>query len=224
MAAVIYIRVSTDEQKLGPKAQQDSCEAFCRREGIEVSAVFVDHGVSGGAPIEKRDGLLDALSDLGRGDVLVVAKRCRLARDVMVSCLIDRAVKARGATVVSADGFAPGDSPESVMMRQILDVFAEYERAVIRARTRAALRQLKKKGKRAGELPFGFQADENNNVVPFAVEQVIIQSVLGYAAGGMSMRGISRRLKVDGLRGRKGFLGHVQVGRILKAHRAKEAA
>ena len=63
MRAIIYIRVSTEDQNLGPKAQQDTCENFCAREGIEVAGVFVDHGVSGGTALEKRDGLLDADRD-----------------------------------------------------------------------------------------------------------------------------------------------------------------
>ena len=221
MSALIYIRVSTEDQKLGPKAQQDACEAFCNREGIEVSGVFVDHGVSGGAPLDKRDALIDAINELNEGDIIVVAKRCRLARDVLISSVIEKSVSDKGGKIFSADGIGQGDSPESVMMKQILDVFAQYERSVIRMRTRAALRQLKKKGKRTGEIPFGFKVDDQNNLLPNKLEMLVISEVMRLHGLGISMRAIARQLKADGMRGRKGSLTHVQVGRIIKSQKQK---
>ena len=224
MKAVIYIRVSTEDQKLGSKAQQDTCEAFCQREGVEVSDILVDQGVSGGTPLEKRDGLIDAINALEDGGILVVAKRCRVARDVLISCLIEHAVKAKGARIVSADGIAQGDGPEAVMMRQILDVFAQYERSMIRLRTRAALRQLRKKGKRSGTIPFGFKVDAENNVNKCDEEQSTIELIMGLRSDGLSLRAISSRLKEMNVVGRKGSLNHVQVARIVKAGDVKEAA
>ena len=220
MKAVVYIRVSTEDQRLGPKAQQESCEGYCEREGIEVSGVFIDHGVSGGTALEKRDGLLDAINCLEKGDILLVAKRCRLARDVLISCLIEHSVKSAGAKIVSSDGIGMGDGPEAVMMRQILDVFAQYERSMIKMRTRAALRQLKMKGKRAGEIPFGFSCDEDNNIIRNESEQKVISEVIHQRKKGKSLRNIARLLRAAMLKGRKGFLNHVQVGRIVKAWEA----
>jgi DNA invertase Pin-like site-specific DNA recombinase len=43
--AVAYIRVSKDEQKLGPEAQRASIEAWATREGIAVASWHVDQGV-----------------------------------------------------------------------------------------------------------------------------------------------------------------------------------
>ena len=217
MRAVIYIRVSTDDQRLGAKAQQDACESFCSREGIEVSEVFIDHGVSGGTPLEKRCGLMDAINSLEDGGFLVVSKRCRIARDVLVSCLIDHSVKEKGARIVSADGVAHGDGPEAVMMRQILDVFSQYERSMIRLRTRAALRQLRKKGKRSGTIPFGFKVDEINNLIRCDREQGVIDIIIDLRSKGHSLRVIASKLSELSITGRKGPLGHVQVARIVKA-------
>ncbi len=70
-----------------------------------------DQGISGGAELERRPGLvaaLDALRDQGAG-VLVVARRDRLARDVLTDALVQRLCEREGATVVSADGVANGD-------------------------------------------------------------------------------------------------------------------
>lgn len=83
---------------------------------------------------------MDALSILGSGDVLLVAKRDRLGRDPLIVALIEAAVSRKGCRIVSAaeEGTA-SDGPTDVLMRRMVDSFAEYERLVIKSRTRAAL-------------------------------------------------------------------------------------
>ena len=85
--AVAYVRVSKDDQKLGPEAQRASIEAWAAREGVQVAAWCVDQGVCSVTPIDGRPGLVAALAALrehGAG-VLVVAKRDRIARDVVLT-------------------------------------------------------------------------------------------------------------------------------------------
>jgi site-specific DNA recombinase len=81
---------------------------------------------------------------------LVVAKRDRLARDVAVSALIERAVRESGARIVSADGVGNGDGAADAFLRAILDAAAAYERELIRARTRAAMAVKRAKSERSG--------------------------------------------------------------------------
>src|SRR4051812_6671827 len=103
LLAVAYLRVSTDEQRLGPEAQRAQITTWATREGVTVGAWDVDQGVSGGADLGNRPGLIGALGELralGAG-VLVVAKRDRLARDVGVAAAIERATEASGARVQS---------------------------------------------------------------------------------------------------------------------------
>ena len=159
MKAVPYYRESTDEQAesgAGKAAQHDSCEAWSKRLGIPMSEPCVDDGVSGAAPLDKRPGLLDALAALDKGDILLVAKRDRLGRDPIVVAMIEAAVKRQGCRIVSAAGEGTeDDDPTSVLMRRIIDAFAEYERLIIKARTRAALAAKKRRGQRTGSVPFG---------------------------------------------------------------------
>src|SRR5688500_20275507 len=48
MRAVIYCRVSTTEQtqNLSLPTQERVCREYCKREGLEIARVFVDHGES----------------------------------------------------------------------------------------------------------------------------------------------------------------------------------
>ena len=124
---------------------------------MQVVATHEDRGVSGGAEIDKRPGLIAALEALRteRAGILVVAKRDRLARDVLVAAMVERLCQREGARIQSADGTGNGDSPEAKLLRTMIDAFAAYERALIRARTRAALAAKKARGERVGGVPYG---------------------------------------------------------------------
>jgi DNA invertase Pin-like site-specific DNA recombinase len=140
--AVAYLRVSTDRQELGPEAQRAAIEAWAAREGVTVAAWHVDAGVSGAAAIADRPELVAALASLTvhRAGVLVVAKRDRLARDVMAAAMLERMALDAGARIVSAAGEGTdSNDPSAVLMRTLVDAFAQYERAMIAARTKAAL-------------------------------------------------------------------------------------
>jgi hypothetical protein len=80
--AVAYIRVSTDDQNLGPDAQRASIAAWAARQGVRVVVWCIDKGVSGGKPVEDRPALLEALEAVrGRhAGLLVAAKRPYRAR------------------------------------------------------------------------------------------------------------------------------------------------
>ena len=200
MRAVGYIRVSTDEQANGPKAQRDAIEAWCARNGAELVVVCEDIGVSGAAALDRRPGLMSALDELGRGDALVMAKRDRLARDVLVSATVERLVERAGARVVSADGTGDGDSPEAVLMRRMVDAFAEYERALIRGRTRAALAAKRKRGERAGALRIGERAAADGvHVETDPREAEAVALVAGLRAAGWSIRAIADELTARGV-------------------------
>lgn len=204
--AIAYLRVSTEDQKLGPEAQRAQIEAWAQRENVTVLAWHVDAGVSGGSEIADRPALLSALSALraaGAG-VFVVAKRDRLARDSYVALTIERAAAAAGAKVASADGNGNGDSPADAFMRAVLDGAAAYERALIRERTKAALQAKKARGERIGNVPYGFAAGPTGALVPNVAEQGVIECVRELRAAGLSLRAIEAELAKRGILSRTG--------------------
>ncbi|MCZ7684437.1 MAG: recombinase family protein [Sandaracinaceae bacterium] len=154
--AVLYLRVSTTDQNLGPDAQLATVERWACANGVRILATHGDHGVSGGASLDRRPGLLaalDALKEHGAG-LLVVAKRDRLARDPIVAAMVEAAAARVGARIVSAAGEGDGDDPAAILMRRMVDAFAEYERHMIRARTKAALAVKRSRGERvSGRRP-----------------------------------------------------------------------
>lgn len=220
LLAIGYLRVSTDEQRLGPEAQRAAIEAWAAREGVAVVAWHCDAGVSGGSDIADRPALIAALGELraARAGVLIVAKRDRLARDVAVAATVERAVKACGAKVLNADGTANGDSAADGFMRAMLDAAAAYERALIRARTSAALQAKRARGERAGAVPYGFTADASGRLSPCEAEQAVIAAVRELRAAGIPLRAVVVELARRGFVSRTGRpLQLTQIARVAKA-------
>ena len=221
MNAIAYVRVSTDHQAdsgLGLAAQVAAVESYAKRAGHAITAVHTDAGVSGAAGIEDRPGLAAAVAGLRRGDVLVIAKRCRLGRDQLAVLMIERAVAKRGATIVSADGVGNGDDAASVFMKQVVDAAAVYERNLIKARTKAALAAKRKAGQLAGEVPFGWTADAAGNLTEVAEEQVVLGRIMACRAAGISLRKIAAILTEAGVVTKKGgtVWAHTTVKSIIE--------
>lgn len=224
--AIGYGRVSTSEQAasgLGIEAQRVAVVAAAERAELPLAAWLTDEGISGAKGLEDRPALLAAVEALGRGDVLLIAKRDRLGRDPLQLAMLERLVSRRGGRVVSAAGEGTDDDdPTSVLMRRIVDAFAEYERLVIGARTKAALGRLRASGRRAGNVPFGFCADAEGRLSEAPAEQAVIEAVMSARARGLSHRAIVAELAAAGVVSpRSGKpLAQRQVSRILETARA----
>jgi DNA invertase Pin-like site-specific DNA recombinase len=203
--AVGYVRVSTDEQSLGPEAQRAAIDKWAQSRGVRVAAVFEDLGISGGVPAEKRPGLLAALAALresGAG-LLVAAKRDRIARDTMVATMVENAAVRAGAALTTADGSSDGAGPEGQLMRGIVDVFAQYERGVIRSRTRAALAVKRTRGERTGQIPYGYElAADGIHLAENAAERAVIGHIRAFRAAGLSLRAVTAECTRAGLTSR----------------------
>jgi DNA invertase Pin-like site-specific DNA recombinase len=216
------VRASTERQELGPEAQRAELSRWAERSAITLASVHED-ALSGGTELEHRPGLLAALDAVRehRAGVLVVTRRDRLARDVLIAATIERAVHRAGARVVSTDGVGSGDSPAEAFQRSILDAVAQFERALIRERTRAALRAKPARGQRAGNVPWGYRADADGRLEVLEAEAAVARRVLRMRSEGVPLRAIARTLARDGVAGRTGrALSLTQVARI--ASRARE--
>lgn len=206
--AIGYLRVSTEAQAdsgLGLEAQQAAIEAAAARLGVEVIETFTDT-VSGGLALEYRPALLAALEVIRTGDLLLVAKRDRLGRDVLNVAMIERLVERKGARVVSSAGEgSDDDSPTGKLMRGIIDCFAEYERALIRHRTKAAMAAAKKRGQRVGCIPFGMAlGDDGRMLVPNPDERAVLAEIHRLRNRGNALFTIAEELNGRGLRNRQG--------------------
>ena len=167
-----YTRVSTEEQSLD--LQLDALKnAGCRR-------VFTDKA---SATKADRPGLVEALSHLRSGDMLVIWKLDRLGRTVkglvtFVADLKDRGVQFRSLT----DGI-DNTTPAGRFFFHVMASLAQMERELTAERTRAGLDAARRRGRVGGQ---------KRRMTPEKVE-----SARRLLSGGMSPRDVAQNLGIS---------------------------
>lgn len=203
MRAVGYVRASTTEQQLGPEAQREALARWAAGAGVSLVEVYEDT-VSGRAAVDKRPGLIAALAALRRHRAtgLVAVRRDRFARDAMLAAQIGTLARRAGGELLVVNGPAPGDAPEARLLQQLVDVVAEYEGAVLRARTSAALRAKLARGEAAGGCPPLGQRIVRGRLVDDPAELAAVRRAAELRAAGLSWPRVTSTLLIEGYKAR----------------------
>jgi DNA invertase Pin-like site-specific DNA recombinase len=224
--AIGYIRVSSEEQAdsgLGLEAQRQRITTFCAMKGLDLVEVFEDAAVSGGKPLASRPAGSRMLADARKSKaVVIVAKFDRLFRSVADAAVTIADFDRKGLELVAiAEGFDM-TNPYGRAMAQMASVFAELERAMIRERTRAALKVKMERGERVSRhAPFGWDFGSAGNLVANVQEQDIIRLIRGLRADGKSFRDIAAHLNGQGILAKHGGQwGHTSVKAVLTRNAA----
>ncbi len=223
VSTIGYIRVSPRGKKKAHVETEARQRAIILGWGHPVDRWYADHDVSGAAAIKDRPQLLIAVGMLEPGDTLVVAGWSRLARDRIAAALLRRHIQERGAEVVAADGIAnDSDSPEGRLIQGILDLFFEYERELIVARTRAAMAARRELGLPTSHAPYG-KTKTGGRLVDNIEEQKTIARITKLRSEGRAYRDIAAVLRVEGFRNRKnGCFDYSRVRRIWLSSQEKK--
>ena len=226
--AIGYVRVSSEEQAdsgLGLEAQRQRIAAYCAMKELRLAEVFAVPGISGGKPLGSRPAGSQLLAAANKSKALViVAKLDRLFRSVADAADVIADFDKKGIQLVAIGEAFDMSSPYGRAMAQMASVFAELERAMIRERTRTAMNVKRARGERiSGHAPFGWDFGSGVHLVANAREQKIIARMRHLRAGGLSYRGIAKRLDAEGIRPKRGRRWiHTTVQNILM--RADHAA
>jgi DNA invertase Pin-like site-specific DNA recombinase len=139
MPLIGYARVSTEDQATA--AQTDALRAAGCTDIVEERA----SGASRTRPLLAR-----ALARIRAGDTLVVVRIDRLARSLAHLLAVIEELRARGAHFRSLGDPIDTSSPQGLFTLQVLGAAAEFERALIRERTRAGLAAARARGRVGG--------------------------------------------------------------------------
>src|SRR6202790_1922872 len=134
-----YARVSTDDQHTHSK-QRRAKKAGCER--------IYKENASGGR--WDRPELHKALEHLRRGDVLVCWKLDRLSRSLSDLLRILLKVDEAGAKFKSLTEELDTTTPMGRMVMQVVGSFAEFERSIIKERTKLGLARARANGRIGG--------------------------------------------------------------------------
>ena len=138
-----YARVSTGEQNLA--LQRDALKAA----GCE--QIFEDHGVSGSAVLKPQ--YMEALRLARAGDEIVVWRLDRLSRSLMSLITELRMLDECQLGFCSLNEQIETVTPAGQLFFHMVGAFAQFERDVIRERTRAGLDSARRRGKKLGRPP-----------------------------------------------------------------------
>ena len=136
--AAIYVRVSTVEQETD--LQEHELQEYCERRGWSC-VVYRDKGQSGAK--NDRPALTTMMSDLRRRkiDVVVVWALDRLARSLKQLLSIAEECRAMGVDLVSLKQNVDTTLPAGRLTFQVLGAVAEFEREMLRERSRQEWRR-----------------------------------------------------------------------------------
>lgn len=206
---VAYCRVSTDgqvgEDKFGIEAQKEQIMAYCARNDMQISAWYIDEGVSGVKESRPEfDKILfsdDAVTN-PPVEAVIVAKNDRIARDINVYFYYKMLLKKKNIQLISiAEDFGQFGVFSSILEAFTLCV-AEMERENITKRTSTG-RAVKasKGGYSGGRAPFGYRI-ENKRLVINESEAEIVRIIYDLHRQGVPMLGIANHLNEHGYKTR----------------------
>ena len=158
--AALYMRVSTTNGQTTDN-QRLELEAWAKRSGIEIAAVFEDNGISGAKGRDKRPGLDAMLKAATRREFDVIAAWSvdRLGRSLQDLIATLGELHAAGVDLVLLQQGLDTRSPAGKAMFGMLGVFAEFERSIIRERVNAGLARARKQGKKLGRPKAGYDVE-----------------------------------------------------------------
>jgi DNA invertase Pin-like site-specific DNA recombinase len=148
----IYLRVSTTEQTTTNQCRE--LQAVAKRHGWSMVQVFEDAGISGAKGRKDRPALDALLKSVARREVDMVAAWSvdRFGRSLTDLLDFLRELHAKGVDLFLHQQGLDTSTPSGRAMFQMMGVFAEFERAMIRERVLAGLARAKEQGISLGRL------------------------------------------------------------------------
>lgn len=154
-----YARVSTQDQNL--QGQIEAIEEYAKKHNEE--CVIYQEKESGGK--KDRAELQNALKAVREGDKFVIYKLDRLARSSKQLFDVADELEQKGVEFISISDNIDTTTATGKAMFGMLSVFAEFERAIIRERTRAGLQSAKKRGKIGGRPSLDDKTKKRINIL-----------------------------------------------------------
>ena len=174
MKAVIYARVSTDEQGISLEAQVKILKQYCDFKGLEVVDVFTE-AISGSIPLELRPEGSRMLRLLKAEQIqhVVTHKLDRLFRNTIDALQQIEAWEKNKITLHIVDQNIVTGTAESKFFLGILAQVSQLERDMIRKRTKTALQHKKQKLEAYSKTPIGFSRVNKHLVVNEEEMQIV---------------------------------------------------
>ena len=146
----LYLRVSTSDQRVDN--QRRELLRVSKRNNWQVVSTFVDEGISGAKGRRDRAGYDSLLKSITRREVDLIAAWSvdRLGRSLTDLLSFLGEIHSKGCDLYLHQQGLDTSTPAGRAMFQMMGVFAEFERAIIRERVLAGLSRAKAEGRKLG--------------------------------------------------------------------------
>ena len=212
--AIIYIRVSTEEQKkkgYSIAGQIQECTNFAQRMGYEIANIFTDEGKS--AKDLNRPELQRMLKYIKNNhksiNALIFWKWDRLSRGEDIDYVeLEKIFDKYGVTPLSTLE-NNDDTPEADLTRGITRVTSKYELKKDSQRTKMGMKRKANEGLFPGKAPIGYLnvRDENDRgyiIVDETMKPHIENIFRYYASGQYSLESLGRKMYLEGFKNKHG--------------------
>lgn len=168
LSTAIYVRVSTEEQAkegLSIDAQIDKCKSFCDARDWDVFKVYKDAGFSAGSLNRPALELMLRDAKEKKFAIILVYKIDRFSRKLKDLIMVLEDLKDKKINFTSVTEQIDTTSAMGEAFFQIIGVFAQLERGMVKERVELAFDRKIKLGESLSRAPFGYFY-ENKKLVP----------------------------------------------------------
>jgi DNA invertase Pin-like site-specific DNA recombinase len=179
----LYARVSTRGQEL--ENQLAELIAVCARNDWQIVHIFTDFGISGAKGRGARKGLDDLLKAVVRREIdqVCIWSIDRLGRSLRDLINVLDELRQKGCELYVHKQAIDTNTTSGKMLFQMLGVFAEFEREIIRERIIAGQQRARAQGKRIGRKS--------------VIDKSLQARAMCLKSNGLSLRKIGERLNVS---------------------------
>lgn len=206
MRVLIYARLSSSsDNSTSIERQLKVCRELAEQRGWSVAGEYVDDGVSGAVAPEDRPAMSKLLQQFPDIDAMVAWKLDRVSRSLLDFSRLLEVAERDGVDIVSCTEQLDTTTAMGRAFAQLVALFAEMERSMIRERIMQARQHLKKTHRHTeGRAPYGLRIvpapDGRGKVLerdPEAVE--VLREIISRLISGEPRNKISRDLNERGV-------------------------
>lgn len=201
----IYTRVSTTNQAReghSLEEQEKRIRARCLSDNNIVYKVYTDAGISG-KNADNRPAYQQMMKDMKKGkfNLIMAFKMDRLSRSVIDFEYFFNDIKKYNCEVQFIEGNIDTTGAAGMLFARILEVFAQFERELIKERTLVGVESAVNKGHFGGKPPLGYKTkldDEGKKLKEWIInedEAKIVREIFELCASGKTYFQISNILK-----------------------------
>ncbi|MFW9874894.1 MAG: recombinase family protein, partial [Candidatus Thorarchaeota archaeon] len=207
--AVLYTRVSTDEQAIKGYSlidQEDVLKRACMADGVEIVKHFRDDGYSAKTfnrpAFQQMLGLLKAKKL--KFDYLYVVRWDRFSRNITNSYIMIKELMSLGVEVICLEETLDHSDPASVLIRAIKLAEPEMDNRRRSINSRMGMRRALKEGRYAcGRAPLGYSWDRNktkSTIVPNSLAHLVKEAFEMYSTGLYAIEYVRKAMNAKGLK------------------------